>query len=204
MCTSGTEEGDEEKSEPLRLDMDLLKQRMADLEARNDSTSGVPSESVIDLSTVIAEAAEVTTDSSEFVEEFEKLRTLWVIIFTNATDGSDGVYSLTIAEDNIVLAFQEREEAQRYAMCLEAQEFPRPQVCELDSSELKHFCGESGFRLGFVPKGALITPPEESAIDDIDTWRGEPKSNRATKDSTGLSEEDIEVMRKRLDSLFGQ
>lgn len=204
MCSSGVEGGDEDEREPHHLDMDLLKKRMADLEAKKNNTSSAFNESVINLSSVIAEATEFTTEGRELMDDFENLRTLWVIIFTNTADGSDGVYSLTVAEANIVLAFQEREEAQRYALSLEAQEFPRPQVCELDSSELKHFCGEAGFRLGFVPKGALITPPDESAIEEIDAWRGEPNSSRATKDSTGLSEEDLEIMKKRLDSLFGQ
>lgn len=204
MCASRIEGEDEDKQEPHPLDMDMLKQRMAELKAKNESTSNMPGKAVIDLSTVIAETAEATAEDEHFVDDFEKLSTLWVIIFTNVVDGSDGVYSLTVAEDNIVLAFEKKDEAKRYALCLEAQEFPRPQICELNSAELRSFCSEAGFRLGFVPKGAIITPPDESAIDDIDKWRGKPNSKRATKDSTGLSEEDLDIMRKRLDSLFGQ
>lgn len=186
-----------------RLDMELLRQRMSDVD-RKAKAGWAPSDAVIDLSTAMGKMTLGDSDEAEFVAAFERLQTLWVIVFTNVSDGSDGVYSLSIGEESIVLAFQDREEAQRYSLCLEAQEFPSPQICELDSSELKNFCGEAGFRLGFVPKGSLISPPDESAIDDLDKWRGKPNSSRSDKDSVGMSEEDIETMKKRLDSLFGQ
>lgn len=186
-----------------RLDMDLLRDRMSAVD-RKSRAGWAPSDAVIDLSPSSSELPLSDSDSAEFLSAFESLGTLWVIVFTNVSDGSDGVYSLSIGDESIVLAFEEREEAQRYSICLEAQEFPMPQVCELDSEELRNFCGEAGFRLGFVPKGSLISPPEESAIEDLDKWRGEPKSKHADRDSLGMSEEDIETMKKKLDSLFGQ
>lgn len=183
------------------IDMDILRRRMSDI-GRKRGPGFNPAEAVVDLSSVTDGMSMEEVEEDEFLKQFENLKSLWVIVFTNANDGSDGVYSLTVSEEHIVLAFEDRTEAQRYALCLETQEFPSPQVCELDSAELRKFCGESGFRLGFVPRGALITPPEESAIEDLDSWRGEPSS--PLDGSTGLSKEDIEMMKKRLDSLFGQ
>lgn len=191
-------------SEDAPLDMELLRRRMADLLSSSSS-----SESVLDLSSM--KHGQIPSDSDDnlpssdpIVETFKNLSSVWVILFTNASDGSDGVYSLSVAEENIVLAFEARDEAHRYAMCLELQDFPSPQLCELDADEVHQFCMEEGFRLGFVPMGSVVTPPEESAIDDMEQWRGEPSSPRADKDALGMSEEDLEAMRKRFDTLFGQ
>ena len=184
------------------LDMELLRRRMSDVD-RKRRAGWAPSDDVIDLSNATSHALS-EADDLEFVNAFEKLEGLWVIVFTNAADGTEGVYSLSIGEESIVLAFQEKEEAQRYALCLEVQEFPMPQICMMDSEELRNFCGEAGFRLGFVPTGSLISPPEESAIDDMDKWRGKPNGGTEGDDSVGLSDEDIETMKKRLDSLFGE
>lgn len=183
------------------IDMDLLRRRMSDI-GRKGSSEFKPSEAVIDITAVTDGLSMEHVEEDEFLDQFKNLNTLWVIVFTNANDGTDGVYSLSVSDENIVLAFEERSEAQRYALCLETQEFPAPQICELDSNDLRNFCGESGFRLGFVPKGALITPPEESAVEDLDKWRGEPSKDLGG--STGMSEEDIDTMKKRLDTLFGE
>lgn len=204
MAMSSPEDQPSDAPDPAdkHIDMDLLRRRMSDVNRKGSTFQA--NEAVVDISAMSDGVAMEEVDEDEFLSQFNGIRTLWVIVFTNVSDGSDGVYSLTISEENIVLAFQDRTEAQRYALCLEAQEFPSPQVCELDSRELRNFCSESGFRLGFVPKGALISPPEESAVEDLDKWRGEPPARNGRDDSTGLSAEDIETMKKRLDSLFGQ
>lgn len=183
------------------LDMEVLRRRMADVD-RKRRAGWAPSDSVIDMSGGDGHSVS-DEDEMALVEAFERLEGLWIIVFTSAADGTEGVYSLALGDENIVLAFQEKEEAQRYAICLEVQEFPMPQICMMASEELRDFCAEAGFRLGFVPTGSLISPPEESAIDDLDMWRGKP-NGRADGDSVGLSEEDIESMKKRLDSLFGE
>lgn len=180
------------------FNMEILRRRMTRLDDRQKA-GHQPSDHVTDLSSSDDEDEDDFFETKKLVEEFEKMGAVWVIVFTNTTDGSEGVYSLSVADENIVLAFQDKEEAQRYSFCLEAQKFPVPQVCELETSELREFCSESGFRLGFVPKGSLITPPEESAIEDIDKWKGTDNDS-----PSGMSPEDIDIMKRRLDSLFGQ
>lgn len=187
----------------VHLDMNLLSDRIKELD--DSSSPAVPNSptQVVDISIALQNDTHLAEVDADFLKDFDNVSSLWVILFTATADGSEGVYSLTVGDENIVLAFQQRSEAQRYALCLEAQDFPVPQVCELDTDELRQFCEEAGFRLGFVPSGSLISPPDESAIDDIDKWRGE-NDTKARDGTVGMSEEDIDIMKKRLDNLFGQ
>lgn len=194
------EDGDEPRNEqnPF-IDMDVLRRRMSDLDDRSKAGHS-PSDRVSPELVSVEEHEIGDSDLKRFVHNFEHLTSVWVIAFTSAVDGTEGIYSLSVSDENIVLAFEDKEEAQRYALCLEAQKFPAPQISELETTELCDFCNESGFRLGFVPKGSLVTPPEESAIEDLDKWRGKPPRS---KGQTGMSDEEIDIMKKRLDSLFG-
>lgn len=199
------EHSDDPKTEYL-FSQEVLRRRVSEI--TNPKSKNSPSDAFQDLSIVtdagndVREELMSDDEAGDFINQFESLLRIWVIIFTNSTDGTEGVYSLSIGNDNIILAFQERQEAQRYAVVLEAQEFPEPQICEMDPRELRDFCLDSGFKLGFIPTGMVITPPEESAIDDMDKWRG--TSSNDSEESTGMSDEDIDAMRKHFDSLFGQ
>lgn len=191
---------------------EILRRRISQLNDRNRQNASSSSESgndtVLDLSVVFDEASSeamveiggesmAIDDPNRVIAAFEHLTSVWVIMF-NAKDGSDGLYSLTIDTDNIILAFESKQEAQRYALCLEVQDFPAPQVCDMEPSDLRDFCIEAKIKLGFIPAGVMLVPPKESAVEDLDAWRG-PSSNES-----GMSEEDIDIMRKRFDSLFGQ
>lgn len=204
-------------SSSAQFNQEVLRRRMAQL---NNSKSSNSSDTILDLSVVadgsrsdeevlsteITEESMSENDATEFIKSFDKLKTLWVILFTNSTDGSDGVYSLAVGDHNIVLAFEEKMEANRYAVSLEKQKFPKPQIAEMDPNEIRTFCHESNLKLGFIRKGMAITAPEESAIDDLDKWRGTPDNNNTSndEDSSGMAEDDIDAMRKRLDTLFGK
>lgn len=187
---------------------EVLRRRLSEMSKQKPIKPGqTPKDVALDLSIVTDDTSEVRKEemskdeADDFINQFEGLSHVWVILFTNETDGTEGVYSLSIGGDNIILAFQERQEAHRYSVVLESQQFPQPQIGEMDPKELRQFCQDSGYKLGFIPTGMFITPPEESAVDDLDKWRGSPTESEG---STGMSEEDIDAMRKHFDSLFGQ
>lgn len=191
---------------------EILRRRISQLNDRNRQNASSSSESgndtVLDLSVVFDEASSeamveiggesmAIDDPNRVIAAFEHLTSVWVIMF-NAKDGSDGLYSLSIDTDNIILAFENKQEAQRYALCLEVQDFPSPQVCDMEPTELRDFCIEAKIKLGFIPAGVMLVPPKESVVEDLDAWRG------SSSNESGMSEEDIDIMRKRFDSLFGQ
>lgn len=202
----------------LFLDMDALRKRIRDVEESPDDDGGGPSATLsgsggdldgveIEISSANLGDLDDSSDAMQFVEQFESISSLWVIIFTSREE-KEGVYSLSLGDESIVLAFQERREAQRYAKMLEGQDFPTAKVCRLESDELREFCLREGFRLGFVPAGSLLAPPGESAIEDEAQWGitaevDQPPANGDNDGSSGLSPEEVELMKRRLENLFG-
>ena len=104
-------------------------------------------------------------------------RTVHVLLFDPGSD-QEGIHSLELLGRTVVLLFEERDDAERYAGLLEAQDFPAPSVEALDREELEAFCRQEGYEARFVPAGflpkseedrLLIAPPERN-IDDPN-WR---------------------------------
>jgi Protein of unknown function (DUF3110) len=192
------------------FDMEALQKRMDEvrqLETNVEDEKDAVVEFTLAYDTDFTEEGEENLDEDTMRllnEEFDQMDVLYVILF-NANKGSEGVYSLALNGVNIVLAFQEKTEARRYALMLEAQEFPAPHVGEFSAAELKTFCGDSGFRLGLVPKGSLLTPPEETVLGNLEEWsnKSSPSSSR-DNDGTTLDPEEVELMKRRLESLFGE
>ena len=91
-----------------------------------------------------------------------KVRGSWVLIF-NAGQDDEGLYTLQGSEASgaqhegtYVLAFEQLEEASRFAMLLQAQGFDMPTATEWPAEQLSDFCASTDFGLGFVPTEALL------------------------------------------------
>lgn len=195
------------------LDMRALRRRMEQVKKDEKIRSESDSEDSLRIEFAYGDEADAEVDDFEvdedtlhmLNEQFEKLEVLYVILFQSSSS-KEGVYSLALNGVNIILAFQERSEARRYAMMLEAQSFPNSKVSEFKASELKNFCGKSGHRLGLVPKGSLLTPPDETVTGSLDEWvpqDGDSSSSRRAQEGTGMDPDEIEVMKQRLENLFG-
>ena len=61
-----------------------------------------------------------------------------------------------------MLAFEEQEEASRFAMLLQAQGFDLATATKWTSELLGDFCDAADFDLGFVPDATLLMPPEQN------------------------------------------
>jgi Protein of unknown function (DUF3110) len=215
----GDEDGEDEKDDETRrddgegedapgvlLDMGMLSKRMREVQENAADTKeevmGLTLAFDHEISAEVVETDEMDEDALRMLnDDFNRLDRLFVILF-NAADDTEGVYSLSMQGQSIVLAFQERSEARTYAMMLEAQDFPRPNVGEFSANELKSFCGEAGFRLGLVPKGSLLTPPEENVDENLEKWTDASIGHRAGQ-GIGLEPDEVELMKKRFEGLFG-
>lgn len=145
-----------------------------------------------------------------------------VLLFDAGTD-QEGIHSLEINGRTLVLLFEERDDAERYAGLLEAQDFPVPTVEALDRREMEIFCEQSGYEArvvpaGFLPQTAeerlLIAPPERNM--DVADWQervnsAEPAATRgqdpvADKSRDGetaqASDPELEAFRRRLEGLL--
>lgn len=117
---------------------------------------------------------------------------LCVLIFNAGTD-NEGIYTLSVDSENTVVAFESEEDAQRYAMLLEAQDFLAPQVESLDTEEIKQFCEEASLGLLVVEAGQLVVPPEQSK-ESLD-WQ--PATELPAEANS-----ELDTMRARLEQLF--
>lgn len=100
-----------------------------------------------------------------------------VLLFDAGSD-QEGIHSLEIQGRTVVLLFEDRDDAERYAGLLEAQDFPVPTVEPLDREEMELFCSQAGYEARFVPAGflpqsaedrLLIAPPERNM--DVTHWQ---------------------------------
>lgn len=125
---------------------------------------------------------------------------VWVLLF-NANTDNEGIYTLEIEGNNIIVAFEQEDDAIRYAGLLEAQDFLSPTVESIDSEELQEFCEDANYDLNIVPTDALLVPPEKN-VDKTD-WSpdrvqklSEPEADAEVEDPV------IAMMRRRLENLL--
>jgi len=106
----------------------------------------------------------------------------WVLLF-NAGERNEGVYTLQGRETpekshgTYVLSFEQRDEASRFAMLLQAQGFDMATATKWTSELLSEFCATADFELGFVPDEALLIPPQQNFFVDHHELETLPQSN---------------------------
>ena len=123
---------------------------------------------------------------------------VWVLLF-NANTDNEGIYTLEIEGDNIIVAFEQEDDAIRYAGLLEAQDFLSPTVERIDKQDLEEFCREASYDLNIVPTDALLVPPEKNI--DKTSWSSD-RDNNEPEDEIEVEDPVIAMMRRRLENLL--
>ncbi len=137
------------------------------------------------------------------------------VLLYDAGQDSEGIHSLELSGQTVVLMFENRDDADRYAGLLEAQDFPTPAVEALDREEIELFCREAGYEArfvsdGFVPQSdderLMLAPP--SANRDVTNWQEQdsdqdpaPGQGRSVNDDES-SIQDLDDVRRRLEGLL--
>ena len=141
------------------------------------------------------------------------LMAVHVLLF-DAGSENEGIHSLELNGTTVVLLFEDRDDAERYAGLLEAQDFPTPTVDAIDRQEMEEFCHNAGYEARFVPAGflpqtaedrLLIAPPEKNM--DVSTWReqdlAEPGAALAGEsEPISSGDAELEAFRRRLEGLL--
>ncbi|HEY9824306.1 MAG TPA: DUF3110 domain-containing protein [Stenomitos sp.] len=129
---------------------------------------------------------------------------VYVLLFNVGTD-NEGIHTIKLkqseAEDDyrdVVLAFEQEDDATRFAVLLEAQDFPEATVEGIDQVELEEFCQGSGLDLQYVSEGMLAVPPS-SNVEATD-WQAEGAVPGAEEPEPGVP--DLDEIKRRLERLL--
>ncbi|MGK7940812.1 MAG: DUF3110 domain-containing protein [Crocosphaera sp.] len=127
---------------------------------------------------------------------------VYVLLF-NARTENEGIHTVQMGDRNKILMFESEDDATRYALLLEAQDFPTPTVESFDSEEIEQFCQQADYDWEVVAAGELAIPPEQN-VEEI-TWGNEEPSQQATESPTSdpqMSSDELDQIRRKLEGLL--
>lgn len=129
------------------------------------------------------------------------------VLLYDAGQDSEGIHSLELSGQTVVLMFENCDDAERYAGLLEAQDFPTPTVEALDQHEVELFCKEAGYEArlvesGFVPttddERLMLAPP--SSNRDVSNWQNEDQP--VDRGQSSSASDGLDDVRRRLEGLL--
>jgi Protein of unknown function (DUF3110) len=136
---------------------------------------------------------------------------IFVLIF-NAHTENEGIHTVRVGDRNKILMFESEDDALRFALMLEAQDFPTPTVEAIDAEEIKEFCESANYDWEIIPENSdLIIPPEinvEETDWQIDTENEENdeitfESEQVPRaEETEFSDSELDDIRRKLEGLL--
>ncbi len=123
---------------------------------------------------------------------------VFVLLF-NARTENEGIHTIQVGDRNKLLMFESEDDATRFALMLEAQDFPPATVEAMDSDEVEEFCESAGYDWEIVPDGALAVPPE-SNVEDTD-WQEEGKNPPPASDGE-IPDAELDRIRRQFEGLL--
>jgi hypothetical protein len=125
---------------------------------------------------------------------------VYVLLF-NAQTQNEGIHTLKVGDRNIVLMFESEDDATRYGLMLEAQDFAVPTIEGFDSEEIEGFCQEAGYECKIVPAGTLEVPPE-SNVEKTDWQVASESASASAGENPEFSASELERLRRKLEDLM--
>ena len=130
---------------------------------------------------------------------------VFVLIF-NARTENEGIHTVRVGDRNKILMFESEDDATRFALMLEAQDFPSPTVEEIDSEEVKQFCQSADYDWEVVSESSGIVLPPETNVEETD-WKldsevenTDPQPKAPEKEE--LSNAELDSLRRKLEGLL--
>lgn len=126
---------------------------------------------------------------------------VYVLLF-NVGTANEGIHTLLRKDDgrNVVLMFESEDDATRYGLMLEAQDFMSPAVEAIESEEVEEFCRDADYDWVMVPEGMLTVPPEENVTEM--EWDPDAERSPNPEPAAEFSSTDLDAIRQRLEGLL--
>ena len=123
---------------------------------------------------------------------------VYVLLFNAGTE-NEGIHTIQVGDRNKVLMFESEEDATRFGVLLEAQDFPSPSIEEINDEEIKEFCQSADYDWELIPTGHLAIPPENN-IEEMD-WQPDSTPESQPQESE-LPPDELDSIRRRLEGLL--
>jgi hypothetical protein len=125
---------------------------------------------------------------------------VYVLLF-NARTENEGIHTLNIEGKDLVLMFEHEDDATRFALMLEAQDFPEATVEAMEQADIEEFCESAGYSCRLVETGSLAMPPEQN-LEQI-TWNpDQPEETAPSSTTNGPSQAELDRLRQQLENLL--
>jgi len=136
---------------------------------------------------------------------------IFVLIF-NANTDNEGIHTVRVGDRNKILMFESEDDALRFALMLEAQDFPTPTVEGINSEEIKEFCESAGYDWEIIAENSDLILPPELNVEETE-WEINA-SNQDTDENafyaqevppaaeTEFSDSQLENLRRKLEGLL--
>lgn len=115
------------------------------------------------------------------------------VLLYNARTENEGIHTIKVGDRNTVLMFESEDDATRFCVQLEAQDFMAPSVEAIDDDEIKEFCESADYEWQLIPEGALALPPETN-LEETD-WQAESTRPEVT-------DSELDRIRRQLEGLL--
>ena len=121
---------------------------------------------------------------------------VFVLLF-NARTENEGIHTIRIGDRNTVLMFESQDDATRFGVMLEAQDFPGVTVEEMEAEEIEEFCLGADYDAELIEEGMLAMPPQTN-VEKTD-WQVDADKTDENKEPE-LS--DLDRIRRQLEGLL--
>ena len=137
---------------------------------------------------------------------------VFVLIFNAGTD-NEGIHSIRISnaqgmEGNKILMFESEDDATRFALMLEAQDFAVPTVEMMNADDVKEFCESTGYDWEVVSENSELVLPPEINVEQTD-WQAETEMADTNEDFSSfnppmpeIANSDLDSFRRKLEGLL--
>lgn len=124
---------------------------------------------------------------------------VFVLLF-NARTENEGIHTLKVGDRNVVLMFETEDDATRFAIMLEAQDFSAPTLEPFESEEIEEFCSSANYDCVLVTPGMLIVPPETNV--EATDWQPEGAPPAPEAEPSALPSSELDRIRRQLEGLL--
>jgi Protein of unknown function (DUF3110) len=131
------------------------------------------------------------------------------VILINARTENEGIHTIHANGRDVIHMFADADDAQRYAMMLEAQDFPNPTAEPMDAKEIEEFCADSNYEWILIEQGTLVVPPETNLAETDWQADGQHRTTDSAADEPGQDDEDdvasstdFDAIRRKLEGLL--